>query len=344
MSTRIFKDMVSWRIYFFSPLEHSGPLYNQAKVGRNSIYAVTFTYLKMVSPQDFQDCSIRVNHYRSGVGKFYFRMCSQLIQFELRENMPVKTKSSSNNSTVSSNSTQLSNSCAESSTLLSTSTTTSPFDVGPPAPAASSTATSKKSSVPPPPSTPDAAESFFWNSVKDKYIYVKSFTRELKEWTTPQQQEKRLHLLKAEGVRADGKRFLLQVWGDKESDMFFNFFNGAAGMGNSLFALQDTDDVKDTDGQKLVLIEQPPNSYQVRFDVVYNLRTKAQRTGKASLIPQSFPKPVIWKNDVYFLPNGTPVQPPEHWDHEDVDMSAVNLTDLLTADEVGGNPSKKQKV
>jgi hypothetical protein len=143
---------------------------------------------------------------------------------------------------------------------------------------------------------------------------------------------------------AGGKVAMAEIWGERETKLWELILKTASEKGNNVFLLPDSSQIPEDDGKHLVLVEHAPNSYQSRFSVVYKLQTKGFRQGKSVLIPASFPKAAAWKEDLYFLPNGTPVPDPQDWVEATVDESNINLEDLLATEDVEvASPWKKQK-
>lgn len=153
---------------------------------------------------------------------------------------------------------------------------------------------------------------------------------------------------KTEGTNASGERIGLEVWGQRETEMFLTGFTKAIDSGNKLFALKDTSHLAHNDGKTLVLKKCVPGDYDKHLKWVYKLQTKGPRQGQAVLGPVAFPKPVTWTENRYFLPNGTALPNPETWSSRTtlVDEHSINLDDLFeVSDDVEAivSPVKKQK-
>jgi hypothetical protein len=201
-----------------------------------------------------------------------------------------------------------------------------------------STEVSTETNAPIPPKHFDSENTFRCDNV----------IRDLKKWIAVDKQsgdrtEKQVHLFRGDCTTERGKLALIEVWGDKESELMHKFFTAAFAMGQRLFKLQDTSHVPDGDSRQLVLVKCLPNEYQERYDMVYKLQTKGKKLGKSILIKESFPKPVAWKEGMHFRPDGTPVKHPKEWTVSTVDDSNIDLNELLAlaTDEA---PLKKQKI
>lgn len=153
---------------------------------------------------------------------------------------------------------------------------------------------------------------------------------------------------KTEGTNASGERIGIEVWGQRETELFLTGFTKAIDSGNKLFALKDTSHLAHNDGKTLVLKKCVPGDFDKHLQWVYKLQTKGPRQGQAILGPLAFPKPVIWTENHYFWPNGTSLSNPETWSSRTtlVDEQAINLDDLFeVSDDVEAivSPAKKQK-
>ena len=154
------------------------------------------------------------------------------------------------------------------------------------------------------------------------------------------------NLHQIDGYMADGTKIRFETWGKAETELLANFYSKAVNrMGRYLFAMQDTDHVPETDCEKLVFVKHEPNKYQQQFKAVYKLQTKSKRKTSTSttLIPESFPRVVNWKEDTYFDENGSPVRHPRTWSEKSLDDSRVNLDELLQATEIEAPLPKKFK-
>ena len=154
------------------------------------------------------------------------------------------------------------------------------------------------------------------------------------------------YLFVIDGRIADSNKIRLEVWGEKESQLFANFFSKAVvTMGENLFALQNNDHIADNDGHKLVLIKHPPNKFQEDFKFVLKLQTKGKKKNATALVPEAFPRVVKWKEGKYYNEDGTSVGHPSTWADERLDESAINFDDLLLPEGIDtASPWKKSKL
>jgi hypothetical protein len=126
------------------------------------------------------------------------------------------------------------------------------------------------------PATPVSMATGNWSDNKEALMYFapNGHKREIKSFIKSGNKIDS-HLFTNVGVDFLGRKFLLQVWGDRPSELFDNYFTSIAlkETGN-VYVMQNTDVIKDDDDENLILVAQEPNQYEQQYRKVYKLQTK----------------------------------------------------------------------
>lgn len=179
------------------------------------------------------------------------------------------------------------------------------------------------------------------NNIYDRFFTIKDFGV-LKTVKIAASQEDRL-LYVLEGKNAANHLLKVEIWGEL-AIRFLEVFTRCWGEGLKLFEILIADDIPETDCTTLYLKPTAPLSpYDSKYTTVYKLSTKAKGKGPVStrLSAHTFPKPVAWKENTFFLADGqTPLPHPDTWwdEPEPFDIESLfKVTDMTVPD------NKKQK-
>jgi hypothetical protein len=133
----------------------------------------------------------------------------------------------------------------------------------------------------------------------------------------------------------------LQIWG-AHAQTYFNFFGKCIkDLNVRLFQLPNTDDISSNDATTLYLKPTDPKSnFESAFKRIYKLGTKSSGFLERKLTAKAFPKMVTWKEDTFYLSDGTPLPHPETWAQE---VAPLNFENLFEIAEMEVPPTKKIK-
>lgn len=142
----------------------------------------------------------------------------------------------------------------------------------------------------------------------------------------------------------ENDNYLFQIWGENAEQYYIFFQTCVPALTKRLFQLQNTDDIPESDATTLILKPFPPKSlFEKDVVTVFKLGTKSNNgpTQNRKLSAKSFPKMVGWKENTFFLSDGTPLPHPDTWLEDKVTVNLTNLYDIYDMEVAG--PKKRQK-
>ena len=133
----------------------------------------------------------------------------------------------------------------------------------------------------------------------------------------------------------------LQIWG-VHAQTFFNFFGKCINdLKVRLFQIPNSDDINANDATTLYLkATDPKSTFETVYKRIYKLGTKSSGFQERKLTARAFPKMIAWKDDTFFLSDGTPLPTPDTWTEN---VAPLVFEDLFGIAEMELPPTKKIK-
>jgi hypothetical protein len=181
-----------------------------------------------------------------------------------------------------------------------------------------------------------------WDDCLSHYLFIQPHSGKFEKKTFKKNgKDITSSLFTIEGVNCEGKRILIEVWGDKPATLYQRLFEVAAEKGRYVFKINDVQCVHADDMDTLILMPTEPNDFQKRFKTVLKLQTRKKCYDYAGRKPEmtsmSFPKAVAWTPGAFVDVDGNDVPDPATWGDERV----IDFAALLEEEELQISPAKR---